>query len=276
MPDYKEQIRQALMQGNYQDVARYLKASQVLPVEGSVPMHQATANPSIDALLSFAQGQYQPSDDSIMQKVARDASKATGLFTEGLGNFAANANAGMQQTPQDYLMAGAELAGLGVLKPVTKVDKWYDSFKGSRVADEAGEPITLYRGQTSQREAKPSKGTDAFLGEGIYATEAEGVAKAYAGEGKDAVINKYHANIKTPFEVDVDSGRIPYPLNRLVDEDLILKANVTDEMVKQVTKQLKDQGYDGVLAYHGLNPSTGRQRIYEAVVFDSNQLKQIK
>lgn len=141
------------------------------------------------------------------------------------------------------------------------------------LADDGGQPITLYRGQAYEGPAKPSKGRKAFLGEGIYASQSKNLATGYAGTKEGSRVDEIQMDIRSPFIIEADTGVIPYPLNQIVDSDLIMRPGVTDAQVAEVTQQLKDQGYDGVLAYYGLDRETGKPNIYEAVAFDESQVR---
>ena len=146
-------------------------------------------------------------------------------------------------------------------------------FGDSRVIGRDGTPKVLYRGQSFDHGdvLKPSKGLEGWLGEGVYLTEKLALAESYAGGHGN--ITPVYARIEKPFEIDLDSGHVRYPLSTLVDSDLILKNGVTEEAVSRVTQHLKDAGYDGVIAYYGLNGKTGERAIHEAVVFDPAQVK---
>lgn len=130
----------------------------------------------------------------------------------------------------------------------------------------------LYHGTDKDfAEFKPSYGTKAWLGEGVYLTGSPATASKYAGLKDGTNVKPIFARLNHPYTFNLDSG-VRGPLSMLIDDDAMLRPHVTDKMVRSVTDQLKRDGYDGVKMVSG---PKGEERVMELVVFDPANIRSV-
>lgn len=158
------------------------------------------------------------------------------------------------------------------------INNFWDTFKDSKIVNEKGEPIVLYHGGKGDFEAfDPEKfggETDSGAhGKGIYATEFPEYASGYAEKGSEpGNVKPVYYDLKNPFEIPAREGKTRDQWQAEYDAKL-KEAGVTDRAnPEQMTDELKQAGYDG-LVMRKTDPASGENKIFEAVAFDPKQVK---
>ncbi len=152
-------------------------------------------------------------------------------------------------------LPGAEVAlakGLGGLGAVGAISpklfvKSVPEFSSSTIVDKLGDLMPLYHGGPGLEKGMPNKGTG-VLGEGLYLTGSPTRAGGYPLNPDGRTTYQVYANLKNPISSDEFTARFTRGLT-------------SAKNAKQITEQLKKEGYDGVVD----KDKTGQ--VWEAVSF---------
>lgn len=134
-------------------------------------------------------------------------------------------------------------------------------FEGSKVVDEQGQPLRVYHGTDKQFDtfdiSKAGQRDAGWMGEAIYLTGDPKLASNYASMGGEMDISgvREGANVR-PSYVKIEK---PY----ITDNALLSKSFV---------KQLREDGYDGILAYKQVFDGEGVGKPNEIAVFSPDQI----
>jgi len=155
----------------------------------------------------------------------------------------------------------------------------------SKVVDENGEPLVVYHGTNSDfsvfdiNMSGKTTNNKGIFGNGFYMTNLSRIAQNYQGKmrpnyenGKGKVMGLF-ANIKNPFYWNSSEGykiaaELGFPKSRMREGKLLPLTN--DSAIMKFTKQLKENGYDGVIYSE---PDEQAGVYHEVVAFNSEQIK---
>ena len=131
--------------------------------------------------------------------------------------------------------------------------KW---FKGSKLVDDAGEPLVVYHGTGADFvQFDKTKISRKKLGEGFYFAPNPASASRYAeNSGVGMNVAPVYLSIKKPFDLSIEKNN-----------NLWKKYDTKELSGKPFTDELKKQGYDGVISKNG----------NEIVAFEPTQIKSI-
>jgi hypothetical protein len=150
------------------------------------------------------------------------------------------------------------------ISPSTGFQNWFGQ---SKVADADGKPILMFHGTSKsfdRFEVKPGEKDSGWYGRGIYLTADPGSASAYSiyESMKSKLAGTDGANVM-PLHVSLQNPYI-WPVGR--------KAAITPEETDQLTKELVDLGYDGVIVSNAYaDPAYASH--YEVIAFHAAQVK---
>ena len=146
-------------------------------------------------------------------------------------------------------------------KKVTQTPQFKKWFGKSKVVDEKGEPLVVYHGTQSEfskfDKNKIGKNDSGFFGTGYYFSSDAETSNAYAGESSGASVLPTYLNVENPYI---------WPDDR--------QAVATKEESDNVTKELIEEGYDGVIYnMKPFLPGDKGKNMQEIVVFSPTQIK---
>lgn len=192
-------------------------------------------------------------------------------------------NVGMMGAPVGYATAprGAlEMGGSRSSNMNSAFDEW---FKGSKIVDDIGQPLTVYHGTKSALPISsfdPTKGkiiTDVGnMGVGTYFTPQRFIAEAYA-KPRNNVYDGF-LSIKNPYDVLVRDANYVHSIS-----DIARSVGVKSEPLwsgtkqmnldfsKELTQRMLDAGYDGMIGRSGNNSKD----IIEIVSYNPSNFKSI-
>lgn len=146
-------------------------------------------------------------------------------------------------------------------------------FKDSKLTDEAGAPLKLFHGTTTEVNTLRSS-KDGALGAGIYLTPDPEFAGRYA-EGEGGNVLPVYTNIKNPLVINSEMGKGDPMIQALIQlgvaedkaADIVEKAYETKGYIsKEVQSRAQKQGYDGIVQYKD-------GKLSEVVAFNAAQVK---
>lgn len=152
--------------------------------------------------------------------------------------------------------------------PATETEAFKRWFGDSKVVDADGKPLVVYHGTRSDFDAfdaeKSGANDSGWYGRGIYMSAKTQSAESYAGWDEMAGIAPDGAQV-IPAYVSLKNPYI-WPVDRpIVDRPAL---------ARDLTRELKDQGYDGVIVPNRYDEGIGGQ-FFEIVAFDPKQIKSV-
>jgi Holliday junction resolvasome RuvABC DNA-binding subunit len=199
----------------------------------------------------------------------REAAEAQ--FKEGIG--------GLKQPSFDITPALRERAMQGMSRfsvaPRINTDAFKRWFGDSKVVDEDGKPLRLYRGLADDYGPVMRIARDGALGSGIYMTPDANFAGEYTGESGGNIVPLY-ANLQNPLVIRTEQNKDPMTqaltmlgMTQAKAERLVEKAYEEKGYIStQVKTRAVAQGYDGIMQYRN-------GKLVEVVAFNNNQVKSI-
>ena len=140
-----------------------------------------------------------------------------------------------------------------VAKETKKVETKEDTFINSKVVDNKGKLLTVYRGETTSNEGNEHPRHSKNTSGGFFSS-----SKSYA-ENFGTTVNNYNLNMKNPIYLDGKQGA-----------KWASRPNITDKMIAEY----KEQGYDGII-YNNAYDSENDKAYTEYVIFDIKNKKKV-
>lgn len=168
------------------------------------------------------------------------------------------------------MMDGSEV----VIPKAPKVESkaFKNWFGESKVADEAGKPITVFHGTKDDIESfmkgQPNKKDAGWLGDGFYFTDNPELASTYAEYLKQgpegANVMPVYLSLKNPYEATIKDKEFLMMADRRGDKQAL--KDFTDKLIKD--------GYDGVVLDYKKQMGV-TEPVKEYVVFKPEQIKSV-
>ena len=174
------------------------------------------------------------------------------------------------RTMQEEFLAGRQDEDLYHKTTPVESNAW---FKDSKLTDEAGAPLKLFHGTTTEVNTLRSS-KDGALGAGIYLTPDPKFAGRYA-EGEGGNVLPVYTNIKNPLVIKSEMGKGDPMIQALIQlgvaedkaADIVEKAYEEKGYIsKEVQSRAQKQGYDGIVQYKD-------GKLSEVVAFNAAQVK---
>jgi len=159
--------------------------------------------------------------------------------------------------------------------PRINTDSFKQWFGDSKVVDEDGNPLRLYRGLSDDYGPTMRVARDGSLGSGIYMTPDANFAGEYANENGGNIVPLY-ATLRNPLILKTESGKDPMiqaltllGMSQAKAEQVVEKAYDEKGYIStQVKTRAVAQGYDGIMQYRN-------GKLAEVVAFYQNQVKSV-
>lgn len=147
-------------------------------------------------------------------------------------------------------------------------------FKDSKVVDENGNLLKLYRSADGGRTVWDGRGEGSWA-QGIYLTDDVYVARAFAADGrKVGDVLEVYAKAENPFVIDAKgNGYMSIPLPEDAPEWLVDSADIYDELnADQLPISAFENGYDAVIIKN-VREGVGGDPATDVILRDANQIK---